>query len=40
MQLVLIAAIGQERQLGLNNELLWELPGDLPRFKNISYHPR
>ena len=36
MNIVLIAAIGKERQLGLNNELLWQLPGDLPRFKQIT----
>ncbi len=36
MNIVLIAAIGKERQLGLNNELLWKLPGDLPRFKQMT----
>jgi len=36
MNIVLIAAIGQQLQLGLNNELLWHLPGDLPRFKAMT----
>lgn len=36
MTIVLLAAIGEQRQLGLNNELLWKLPGDLPRFKEMT----
>jgi dihydrofolate reductase len=36
MKIILVAAIGKERQLGLNNELLWKLPGDLPRFKEMT----
>lgn len=36
MKIVLVAAIGKEHQLGLNNELLWKLPGDLPRFKAMT----
>ncbi len=36
MKITLVAAIGQQRQLGLNNELLWKLPGDLPRFKAMT----
>lgn len=36
MNIVLVAAIGKQRQLGLNNELLWQLPGDLPRFKEMT----
>ena len=36
MEIVLIAAIGSERQLGLDNQLLWHLPGDLPRFKAMT----
>ena len=36
MNVVLVAAIGEQRQLGLNNELLWQLPGDLPRFKEMT----
>ena len=36
MKIILVAALGQQRQLGLNNELLWQLPGDLPRFKAMT----
>lgn len=36
MEIILIAAVGRERQLGLDNKLLWQLPGDLPRFKQIT----
>lgn len=36
MDIVLVAALGKERQLGLDNKLLWELPGDLPRFKEMT----
>ena len=36
MQITLIAAIGENGEMGHNNELLWHLPGDLPRFKNIT----
>lgn len=36
MNIILVAAIGQQRQLGFNNELLWKLPGDLPRFKEMT----
>lgn len=36
MNITLVAAIGQQRQLGLDNQLLWQLPGDLPRFKNMT----
>lgn len=36
MDIVLVAALGKERQLGLNNQLLWQLPGDLPRFKDMT----
>jgi len=35
-----IAVIGQNRELGNNQELLWHVPGDLPRFKKITMgHP-
>src|SRR5207237_8912488 len=35
-----IAAIGQNRELGANNKLLWHIPGELPRFKRITMgHP-
>ena len=37
----LIAAIGgSKRVLGKDNQLLWKIPGDLPRFKQITTgHP-
>ncbi len=35
-----IAVIGQKNELGYKNELLWKVPGDLPRFKNLTMgHP-
>lgn len=38
--LSLIAVIGKNRELGKNNQLLWHIPGDLPRFKKITTgHP-
>ena len=36
MEIILIAAIGENGEMGRNNELLWHLPGDLPRFKQIT----
>lgn len=36
MEIVLVAAIGENGEMGRNNELLWHLPGDLPRFKKIT----
>ena len=36
MDFILIAAIGENGELGRNNELLWHLPGDLPRFKELT----
>ncbi len=36
MEIVLIAAVGENGEMGRNNELLWHLPGDLPRFKEIT----
>ncbi|RBP53489.1 dihydrofolate reductase [Arenicella xantha] len=36
MQVILIAALGENGEMGHNNELLWHLPGDLPRFKQIT----
>jgi len=36
MEIVLIAAIGENGEMGHNNELLWHLPGDLPRFKAMT----
>ncbi|MDP3941785.1 MAG: dihydrofolate reductase [bacterium] len=36
----IIAAIGKNRELGKNNALLWNIPGELPRFKRITTgHP-
>ena len=35
-----IAVIGQKNELGNKNQLLWQVPGDLPRFKNLTMgHP-
>lgn len=36
MDIVLVAAIGRNRELGFDNQLLWHLPGDLPRFKALT----
>jgi len=36
MQVILVAAIGENGEMGHNNELLWHLPGDLPRFKTMT----
>lgn len=36
MEIVLIAAVGENGEMGRNNELLWHLPGDLPRFKELT----
>ncbi len=36
----LIASLGERRELGKNNELLWHIPEDLKRFKRITTgHP-
>ena len=36
----IIAAIGEGRALGKNNELLWRIPDDLKRFKALTTgHP-
>lgn len=32
----IIAAIGKNRELGLNNSLIWHLPKDLEYFKNVT----
>ena len=38
--LSIIAVIGKNRELGEKNELLWHIPGDLPRFKKLTWgHP-
>ena len=36
MEVILVAAIGENGEMGHNNELLWHLPGDLPRFKAMT----
>jgi dihydrofolate reductase len=40
MTVILIAAIGENRELGRNNELLWHLHEDMQFFKNttLGYH--
>lgn len=39
-RLSLIAAIGKNRELGLKGELLWRIPEDMRRFKEITLgHP-
>ena len=38
--LSIIAVVGKNRELGKNNGLIWNLPGDLKRFRTItSGHP-
>jgi len=38
--LSIIAVVGKNRELGKNNGLIWNLPGDLKRFRQItSGHP-
>lgn len=40
MLVSIIAAIGENRELGKNNKLLWHIPEDFARFKKItSFHP-
>jgi dihydrofolate reductase len=34
--IILIAAIGEQNELGINNDLLWHLPNDFKRFKAIT----
>jgi dihydrofolate reductase len=36
MEIILIAAVGENGEMGRNNDLLWHLPGDLPRFKQLT----
>ncbi|MDG1904984.1 MAG: dihydrofolate reductase [Arenicella sp.] len=36
MEIVFVAAYGENGEMGKNNELLWYLPGDLPRFKQLT----
>lgn len=36
----IIAAMGRNRELGAKNALMWHIPGELPRFKQITMgHP-
>jgi dihydrofolate reductase len=35
-EVVLIAALGRNRELGKDGQLIWHIPGDLPRFKAIT----
>lgn len=38
--LTLIAALGRNRELGKGNDLLWKIPSDLRRFKDLTLgHP-
>lgn len=32
----MICAIGKKREIGFKNKLLWNLPGDMEHFKNIT----
>jgi len=34
--ITLIAAIGRNRELGLNNQLLWEIPEDMKHFREYT----
>ena len=34
--LIIIAAIGKNNELGLNNNLIWHLPGDMKFFKETT----
>ena len=36
MDVVFVAAIGENGEMGKDNNLLWYLPGDLPRFKALT----
>ena len=36
MKFKMIAAIGQNLELGKNNDLIWSLPGDLKFFKGVT----
>ncbi len=36
MKLALIAAVARNGAIGRDNALLWHLPGDLPRFKQLT----
>lgn len=34
--ITLIAAVGENNELGKNNDLIWHLPADLKRFKQVT----
>lgn len=36
--LVLVAAVGRNRAIGLDGRLPWRLPGDLARFRTLTMH--
>jgi dihydrofolate reductase len=36
MKLTIVAAIGKNRELGKNNDLIWHLPADLKHFKSLT----
>lgn len=36
MKISIIVVIGKNREIGCNNQLLWNLPEDMKRFKNIT----
>lgn len=37
---IIVALSKKNRAIGLNNQLLWRIPGDLPRFKSLTMgHP-
>lgn len=36
MRISIIAAIGENNELGKNNDLIWHLPNDLKFFKNVT----
>ena len=36
MKISIIAAIGKNREIGLNNDLLWSITEDLQNFKKIT----
>ncbi|HAN77491.1 MAG TPA: dihydrofolate reductase, partial [Bacteroidales bacterium] len=36
MKISIIAAMAENRAIGLNNKLIWHLPADLKRFKTLT----
>ena len=36
--ITMIAAAGENNELGLNNDLVWHLPDDFKRFKDLTSH--